>query len=151
VYLNFCLEVFHWSTSVSGTTLVFIGLTIAFVAPYMTERYTQESLYCFGVLLQIVGYFMLSIAGTGLSPIIATIIGCPAVALVACGGFYLSTITALITSQYPKDRQGETTGLLSQLGLVAVIPAYGITVLFSYTQTSAALFYWPGISFGLVK
>jgi uncharacterized membrane protein YjgN (DUF898 family) len=79
------------------------------------------------------------------------VIGCPAIFLLACGGFFISTMQAILTSQYAKHRQGECSGVISQIGLITIIPSYGIALCFSYTLSSTASFFWPGISFGMVR
>lgn len=151
IFINYTLEVFEWSTATSGITIALVGVTVAFTAPYFCARYTEACLYYFGLLIQCCAYIMLSVAGTGVGSKIAMSIGVPGIFLISIGGFFISTMQALITSQYAKDRQGECSGVISQLSLVTTIPSYGIALLFSYTLSSDALFYWPGISYAMVR
>jgi ABC-type proline/glycine betaine transport system permease subunit len=94
---------------------------------------------------------MLAVAGSGIDSKTAMAIGVPGIFLISIGGFFISTMQALITAQYAKDRQGECSGVLSQLNLITTIPSYAIALLFSYTLSSDASFYWPGISYAMVS
>ena len=151
IYINYTLEVFEWTTATSGITLALVGVTVALTAPYFCARYTEACLYFFGLLVQCCAYIMLAVAGSGIDSKTAMAIGVPGIFLISIGGFFISTMQALITAQYAKDRQGECSGVISQLSLVTTIPSYGIGLLFSYTLSSDASFYWPGISYAMVR
>lgn len=151
IFINYSIEVFGWSTAVAGVVIALVGVTVAAVAPVVSKKYPDLPLFFWGVTIQMCAYSILAIAGTGIDKTIAMIIGCPAILLLAVGGFYISTMQSILTSQYANDRQGEVSGVISQVGQLSIIPGYPIALLFSYTQSSSALIYWPGVSYGLVS
>lgn len=147
VLLSYCIEVFAWSTSVSGIAMSLFGALIAINAPIWTSRYTEHTLFPATNCVKLFAFTLLAVAGTGIPSNTAVIIGVPGLFLYGCAGFVASVIQAILSQQYGKDRQGECSGVISQLMQLAVVPAYGISLIFSFTLSEGALFYWPGIVF----
>ena len=97
-----------------------------------------------------VGLFLLSIAGTSIDMRSRSILGFFAALTLAFGGFWYSTLQPIITTQYVEHRQGEATGVLSQLAQLVNFLAYPTSLLFSYMISSKEKpVYWPGICFAL--
>jgi hypothetical protein len=150
-FINFAIEAYGWSTTLAGIVISFVGITIAIVAPVLSKRYDDKPLFTLGVFLWFVGFILLAISGAGLDKTIAVAIGTPGLFIVAIGGYAPTTIQSIITAQYPKDQQGEVGGVLSQISILSIIPAYPIALLLSYTQSSKATFYWPGMPYAVVN
>ena len=121
------------------------------MAPILSKRYDDLPLFTLGVFLWFVGFILLAISGAGLDKTVAVAVGTPGLFIVAIGGYASTTIQSIITAQYPKDQQGEVGGVLSQISILSIIPAYPIALLLSYTQSSKATFYWPGMPFAVVN
>lgn len=151
-FITFGIQVFGWSTAVAGIALAFVGITVAIVSPLFLTRYDEMSMVTLGASVQSIGYLFLAIVGSNISAMgVVYALGYLAVALLAFGGLWISSLQALILRQYPENIQGEVAGALAQVNLLAVIPAYPISLLFSYMLSSAATIYWPGVIFALVK
>jgi hypothetical protein len=108
-------------------------------------------LFFLGIFLQFIGYVLLAISGAGLDKVVAMSIGSPGILLFGIGAYANSIMQSIITAQYPKDQQGEVGGVLSQISILSIIPAYPIALLLSYTQSSKATFYWPGMPYAVVN
>ena len=151
VFINFAIEAYGWSTILAGIVVSLIGMTVAITAPYLSRRYDDTPLFFLGIFVQFIGYVLLAISGAGLDKVVAMSIGSPGILLFGIGAYANSIMQSIITAQYPKDQQGEVGGVLSQISILSIIPAYPIALLLSYTQSSKATFYWPGMPYAVVN
>lgn len=148
-FILFGIQVFLWTTSEAGIALAFVGITIAVVSPIFLGRYTEISMISLGSVLQCIGYVLLAICGAGVGLAVVDGLGYLSLFLLAFGGLWISSLQALILGHYSEERQGEAAGALGQVNVLAVLPAYPISLLFSYTISSSTLFNWPGIIYAL--
>lgn len=150
-FILYCVQVFEFTTAQAGIALAIVGITVAVVSPLFLTLFEEVSMVTLGSSVQLVAYVLLAIVGGGVGLNIVYGLGYLAIILLAFGGLWISSIQALILRQYPEERQGEVAGALGQVSLLAVFPAYPISLLFAYTIGSNALFYWPGITYALVS
>ena len=119
-----------------------MGVSIAIFSPLLIGRYEERPLITTGMILQIVGFFFFSISGSRLPH--AAFVALPAFLFIAVGGVWLSAMPSILTKQYPSTEYGAVVGVMAQQMVLAIIPAYGVSVFFSYSISNNATVYWPG-------
>lgn len=111
-----------------------------------------ESANFYAALLYAVGLLLFSIAGFGIdNPLTLAI---PALVLISVGHLTIPCMQALITKQYSPLMQGIVAGLLNQQHKLAYVPAYLISLLFSFslrTKGDDGNVFWPGSAFFVVR
>lgn len=147
--LQFGFLVFHWTSEDAGIVFACIGIGVSLSSAAMLHLYTENQVVVYGGILSFLGFTVFAIAGTGLSQ--SGMLAFPGVLLISLGGSWSSALQSILTKQYPKDRQGEATGVLGQQGVLAIVPAYLGGISFSLFIRADAPFYWPGSAFGLVS
>lgn len=141
-FLLFVQGALHYSPSQSGEAFAFIGISIAIFSPFLIGRYEERALVSNGLATQIVGYCLLSIAGSSL-PNVASF-AFPAYIFLAVGGVWLSAMPSILTKQYPNTQYGSVVGVMAQQTVLAVLPAYPCSILFSYSLSHNASVKWVG-------
>ena len=150
VFIEYCVNVFNWTTSFAGVLTAIIGLSIGFFAPCMSGRYEDRALYPLGAFSCGVGAVFMAMAGTSSSMGFKYTMGGVGILLQCFGGFYLPSLQSIITKQYSEDRQGEAMGVLQTLGQLSNVFSYPTSLLFTYIISSKSSINFPGLVFLLV-
>jgi hypothetical protein len=61
------------------------------------------------------------------------------------GSVWFSAMPSVVTKQYAETQYGAVVGVMAQQQVLAVLPAYPLTILFAYTLQTNSTIKWPGI------
>ena len=142
VFLLFVQGALHYTPSEAGQAFAFVGVSIAIFSPLLIGRYEERPLVSWGMMLQICGYFFFSIAGTNLPG--AALVAFPSYIGLAIGGVWMSAMPSILTKQYPISDYGAVVGVMAQQTVLAVVPAYPVSLYYAYSISPDAAVYWPG-------
>jgi DHA1 family tetracycline resistance protein-like MFS transporter len=146
--LQFGFLVFEWSSEDAGMAFSMIGVGVSISSLVMLRMFSEYDVVYISGVLSIVGFAIYSIAGSGIAS--ANALSYPGLIFIAIGGSWNAALQSILTKQYPRDKQGEASGVLSQQGVFAILPAYLGGISFSVFIRSDSPIYWPGSAFALV-
>jgi DHA1 family tetracycline resistance protein-like MFS transporter len=141
----FTIYRFHWTEKLVGLSLGAVGLLVALVQAGLTRMVNprlgnEKSIYT-GLLLYAMGLALFAFATEGWMMFLFLIPYC-------LGGIAGPALQSTMAAHVPRNEQGELQGALTSLmSLTSIIGPLIMNNLFHYFTTSAAPFYFPGISF----
>jgi len=142
VFLLFVQSALGYSPAQAGIAFACIGLSIAAFSPTLISRYEERGLISAGMAVQIGGYALLSLSCLGGA---SKFLAFPSFLFLAAGSVWMSAMPSILTKQYLSVEYGAVTGVMAQQQVLAVLPAYPISLLFSYTLSQDSKLHWSGI------
>ena len=142
-YIN--IEKFHWSESLIGYSLALVGLLVAVVQGilirFTTSKLGNEKSVYMGLGLYAIGLLLFSFASQTWMMFVFLVPYC-------LGGICGPALQSIITSQVPKNQQGELQGgLTSLISVTTIIGPLVMTFLFSYFTRPGAPVHFAGAPF----
>jgi len=124
------IEKFHWSNSLMGLSLTFIGILIALVQGglirYTTPKFGEEKSIYIGLGLYAFGLLLFSFATEGWMMFVFLVPYC-------LGGIAGPALQSIISGNVPKNEQGELQGALtSVMSVTSIIGPLLMTNLFAW-------------------
>jgi len=143
----FTIYRFHWNEKLVGLSLATVGILVAGVQAGLTRmvnpRLGNEKSIYLGLVLYAMGLMLFAVATQGWMMFLFLIPYC-------LGGIAGPALQSTMAAHIPRNEQGELQGALTSLmSLTSIIGPLIMNNLFRYFTTSAAPFYFPGISFML--
>jgi len=132
------IEKFHWSNSLMGLSLTFIGILIALVQGglirYTTPKFGEEKSIYIGLGLYAFGLLLFSFASEGWMMFVFLVPYC-------LGGIAGPALQSIISGNVPKNEQGELQGALtSVMSVTSIIGPLLMTNLFAwYTRPEGSI------------
>ncbi len=145
IWPYFSIEMFQWTESEIGYSLMFIGLIISIVQGVLIgpivksigEHRTIKYGFCFWVI----GMFLFSLAS---EPWMLYAFLVP----YALGGIAGPTLQGLMSNSIPENKQGNLQGALTSLmSISTIIGPLLATQLFKYFTANDGNYYFPGVSY----
>jgi MFS transporter, DHA1 family, tetracycline resistance protein len=138
-------EKFGWSADMIGYSLGAVGILVAVVQGglirVINPRLGQKRSVYFGLLLQVIGFFLFAFAAEGWMMFVFLIPYC-------LGGIGGPAIQGIISKQVPANEQGELQGILTSLmSATSIFGPLMMTGIFAYFTAKTAPVYFPGAPF----
>jgi DHA1 family tetracycline resistance protein-like MFS transporter len=143
----FTIQKFNWNERMIGISLSVVGLLIAIVQGGLIRVVNpklgnKRSMYL-GYVLYAIGLFLFAFASQSWMMFVFLIPYC-------LGGFCGPALQSVMSSQVPKNEQGELQGgLTSVMSLASIIGPPLMTNIFSYFTKDSAPIHFPGAAFFL--
>jgi len=144
IFILFVEAALGYSPAQAGEAFAIIGLSIAIFSPLLIGRYEERGLISLGQCGQIVGYLFLSLSGIPDAQLGA--LAFPGFLFLAVGSVWMSAMPSILTKQYPPTQYGSVVGVMAQQTVLAVFPAYPLSLLFSFTMQKDTTIPWPGFT-----
>ncbi|MFI5205892.1 MAG: TCR/Tet family MFS transporter, partial [Candidatus Paceibacterales bacterium] len=138
-------EKFGWSADMIGYSLGVVGILVAVVQGglirVINPKLGQKRSVYFGLLLQVVGFFLFAFAAEGWMMFVFLIPYC-------LGGIGGPAIQGIISKQVPANEQGELQGILTSLmSATSIFGPLMMTGIFAYFTAKTEPIYFPGAPF----
>jgi DHA1 family tetracycline resistance protein-like MFS transporter len=143
----FTIQKFNWNERMIGISLSVVGLLIAIVQGGLIRIVNpklgnKRSMYL-GYVLYAIGLFLLAFASKSWMMFVFLVPYC-------LGGFCGPALQSVMSSQVPKNEQGELQGgLTSVMSLASIIGPPLMTNIFSYFTKDSSPVHFPGAAFFL--
>lgn len=145
VWSYYTMLKFHWNTREVGYSLMFVGLTVAFVWGYLTRivipRFGEVRAIYTGLLFGAAGFAGYAFAVRGWQMYVFMVPW-------SLMGLAMPALNAIMSKLVAPTEQGELQGGLSSVGgLTSIVAPPVMTSLFAYFSGGQAPVYFPGAAF----